>query len=206
MDDPAQESTSRQNNRSRSDLFTIGKNGTRNLTIIENEVGHLTLYDGQILLALGLGQHFFPIDSTVSLRPRALNSWPLAAIQKTELDAGFIRDTPHNAVQRVNLAHQMPLTQTTDSRIAGHHPDPVARHRDQSSIRAHTRGCVGRFGSGMAATDNYHVKMFHVKHSIYFPKQKLEKITSSRFSTSIRPTSASSARIEWRSSSDAISY
>ena len=104
MDDAAQESPSCQYNRSRGDLFTIGKNGTRNLAIVENEVGHLSLYDGKILLAFGVGQHFFPIDRTVRLRPRALNSGSLAAVQKTELDAGFIRDTPHNTIQRVNLS------------------------------------------------------------------------------------------------------
>lgn len=86
-------------------------------------------------------------------------------------------------------------------RIARHDPaDPIPPHRHQRNPRAHPGPLPPPFGPCMAATHHDHVEMFHVKHSL-LADTKVEKISSSRFSTSTRPTSTSRARPACRKSS-----
>jgi hypothetical protein len=134
------------------------------------------------------------------LRPRPLNRRALPTIQQPKLNAGMIRRTGHNTIQRINLANQMPLAQTTNRRIAGHHANAIAPQRHKRRAGTHTRGSRCSLTTCMAAANHNDIKMFHVKRS-YFPIQKLENISPSNVSTSTRPINTSKARAADRKSS-----
>ena len=55
------------------------------------------------------------VQLAVGLGARAAHRRPLAAVQHAELDAGPVDRAAHDAVERVDLAHQMPLGETRRS-------------------------------------------------------------------------------------------
>ena len=64
----------------------------------------------------------------------------------------------HQAVQRIDLAHQMPLAEPADSRVAGHLTDGGELVRHERRARAHACGRSRSLAAGMAAADNDHVE------------------------------------------------
>ena len=89
------------------------------------EIPCLALEEVEIGLSLQQFLDLFAIEFPVRLGARTTDGGPLAAVEKTELDAGVISCNTHYSIHRVNLAHEVPLTEPADSRIAGHHPDRV---------------------------------------------------------------------------------
>ena len=99
-----------------------------------------------------------------------------------------VRRPAHQAVERVDLAHQVALAEPADRRVARHLAEPVEAVRGERDARAHAVRRQRRLGAGVAAADDDHVDiaMFHVKQS-YLPRQKLWNTTSSTASTSTLP-------------------
>ena len=73
-----------------------------------------------------------------------------------------IGDPGHFPSQRVDLAHQLPLADAADGRVAGHLRDRVQVLREQQRPRAHARGREGGFAAGVAAAYHRHVEYFRV--------------------------------------------
>ena len=63
------------------------------------------------------------VELAVGLGARALHGRPLGAVEQAELDAGRVGHPAHQAVQRVDLAHQVALAEPADGRVAGHLAD-----------------------------------------------------------------------------------
>ena len=90
----------------------------------------------------GFGQQFADrpaIELAVGLRARPAHRRALAAVQDAELDAGPVDRAPHDAVERIDLAHQMPLAEPADRRIARHLADRrplVGQQQVRAPIRA----------------------------------------------------------------------
>ncbi len=74
------------------------------------------------------------------------------------MNAGPINGPGHDAVQSVNLPHQVALAQTANGRIAGHDADAIPTMRDQCHACASARCGSGRFRTGMAAANNNDIK------------------------------------------------
>src|SRR5262249_57908758 len=62
--------------------------------------------------------HGLGIEGAVCLRARPAHGRPLTTIEHAKLDAGEIGHAPHQAVERVDLAHKMALAQASDRRIS----------------------------------------------------------------------------------------
>src|SRR6266571_647397 len=60
-----------------------------------------------------------------------------ASIENPELDAAEVRHSPHQTVQRVNLADEMPLPEAADRGIAGHCADGGEAMSNQCGLGAH---------------------------------------------------------------------
>ena len=69
-----------------------------------------------------------------------------------------IGDAAHQAVERIDLAHQMALAEPADRRIARHRADGREPLRDKRGARAHARGRGGGLAAGVAAADDDHVE------------------------------------------------
>ncbi len=168
MNDPAQKCARGQNDRSCGQLRSIRQLNTVYGIAIHDQINHLSFDYLQIGRRRDKGLHGLAIDLTVGLRARALYSRAFAAIEQTELDACAVCDLPHQPVQRIDLANQMALAQTTDCGVAGHHADAIKAKRYQCGTRTHPRGGMRCIRPGMATTDHHNIKvaMFHVKHSL----------------------------------------
>ncbi len=103
------------------------------------------LHRGRIELAIGLGA-----GST--------NRRTFAPVQNAELDAALIGDPAHEAVQSIDFADQMTLSQAAYRGIAGHGTDGRKPVRDQRRPGPH----AGRSGcgltTGVAAADHNDVE------------------------------------------------
>jgi hypothetical protein len=75
-------------------------------------------------------------------------------VEQAELDAGVIRYPAHQAVESIDLAHQVALAQPADRRVARHLADGREPVRDQRRARAHAGRSRSSFAAGMAAADN----------------------------------------------------
>ena len=66
-----------------------------------------------------LGQqrlHGLAIELAIGLRARAAHGRALAQVEHAELDAGAVDGAAHDAVERIDLAHQVALAQPADRR------------------------------------------------------------------------------------------
>ncbi len=98
--------------------------------------------------------HRLAIELAVGLGARPAHGRALAAVQDAELDPGAVDDARHHAIERVDFAHQMPLGQAADRRVARHFADRLPAVRQQQRVGAQTRRRVGRLAAGMAAADD----------------------------------------------------
>ena len=103
--------------------------------------------------------HGAAIQRAVRLRPRPAHRRPLAPVQQLEMDARRVRHPAHQAVERINLTHQMPFADPTDRRIARHFSQRFQLVSQQQRARAHAGGGRGGLTAGMATADNDDVKM-----------------------------------------------
>ena len=72
-----------------------------------------------------------PVELAIGLGARPADRRSLAPIEQTKLDAGRVGHPAHQAVESVDLTHQMTLAEPADRRIAGHDADRVGAQRDQ---------------------------------------------------------------------------
>src|SRR5262249_56370629 len=91
------------------------------------------------------------IEGAVCLRAWSAHGGPFAAIEHAKLDAAEISDPPHKAVKRVDLAHEMALTQASDRGIARHRANGREAMGDERDLGAHARARPGGPATGMAA-------------------------------------------------------
>lgn len=122
MDRAAQESARGQHHSSSSEGAAIRKPNASHLAFAR-EVIDLTFDHRQIWREPNSLLHRFRIKLAVSLRPRATNGRPLAAVEQAKLDAAGVGDLPHQTIEGVDLTDQMAFAETPDRRIARHRPD-----------------------------------------------------------------------------------
>ena len=70
------------------------------------------------------------------------------------MDARKIREPPHRAAERVDLAHQLPFAQAADRGVAGHQRDRVEAQVQQQRFAPHARGGERGFAPGVAGADD----------------------------------------------------
>jgi len=106
--------------------------------------------------------HGCRVELAVGLGARPAHRRPLAAVEHAELDAAAIGHAAHQAVQGVDLAHQMAFAESSDRRIARHRADgrePVGQERGAGAHAC--RGGRG-FAARVAAADHDDVEiLFH---------------------------------------------
>ncbi len=98
------------------------------------------------------------IKLAVCLRARTLNGRPLRPVQHPELNARAIDHAPHQPVQRIDLAHEMPFAEPADCRVAGHLANRLEPMRDKGRSRTHASGSRGRLATGVPASHNNDVE------------------------------------------------
>src|SRR5689334_7007623 len=116
------------------------------------------------------------------------------------MDAGAIGCDPHQSVEGIDLAHQMPLAYTTDRWIARHLTDRAEVVGQQQRASTHSRGSGGGLTAGMATTndDNIVVRLHPpTSHPLatHLPIQNWLKMVSRISSTPTSPVIRPNARM-----------
>ena len=73
---------------------------------------------GEIWRFSNRGLHGGAVKRAVGLRARPMHGGPFASVQQAKLDARGICHAPHQPVQRINFANQMPLANAANGRVA----------------------------------------------------------------------------------------
>ena len=157
MDQAAQKRAGGQHHGAAADDAAIGQSDARN-ALLDDQVVHLGFDHSQIGRLADRLLHRRRIELAVGLGARAAHGRAFAAVEHAKLDAAGIGDAAHQAVQRIDFAHQMALAEPADGRVAGHRADGGEAMGDQRRARAHARGCGRRLAAGMAAADDDHVE------------------------------------------------
>ena len=139
MDDAAQEGAGGDDDGAAGKSAAVGERHARDRPGVRQEAGGFAFDDRETGRLADQPLHGAPVKRAVGLRPRALDGRALAAIEDAELDAGQVRGARHQAVERVDLAHEMAFAEPADRRVARHFADggePVGDERGRAPQRA----------------------------------------------------------------------
>ncbi len=161
MDQPAQERTRGQHHRPGADPPPIEHHNAGDHSIGNDEIVDLALDDFEIGRSGELCLHRLAIKLAIFLRPGPTHRRPLASVEDAELNPPLIGDTAHDAIERIDLTHQMAFAQSPDRRVAAHLADGRKLVRDQRRRYTQTRRSGRRFRAGMAAANNDHTEIAH---------------------------------------------
>lgn len=77
------------------------------------------------------------------------------------MDRRSVSRTTDNAVERIDLPHEMTLAEPPDRWIAAHGPDLGEIETHQRRSRTHARRSASRLDTGMTAADDYDIETLH---------------------------------------------
>jgi hypothetical protein len=118
------------------------------------------------------------IELTVRLGSRSANCGSFASIEHPELNASLIGGTGHYSPERVNLAYKVPLAQATDSRIARHHSDRIALHRNKRRVCTGARCRRSSFAASVPTTYHNDIELLvHRNIPIYWRDEWVRAFT-----------------------------
>ena len=127
--------------------------------LIDHKPAHGRFNNGQIILLANFLLHASPVKLAIRLGPGAPHRRSLGTVEQTELNSGAISNPAHQAIKRIDLAHQMPLAQTADGRIARHLANRRKLVSDKSRVRTKSRRSCGSLNTRMAAADDDDIKL-----------------------------------------------
>ena len=155
MDHAAQEGSGGKHDRPGGDGVPACERDARDSSPpVQNEILHSAGAQFEVGLVVQQRSDRTAVQLAVGLGARPLHGRPLAAVQHPELYARPVDGAAHDAVQSVDLAHQMALAEPADRRIAGHFADGFELVRDQQRLRAPPGRRRRRFAARMAAADH----------------------------------------------------
>lgn len=175
MDHSAKKGSCCENNASGINLGSISENNTCDYATDNDKVRDLILDNQQSFGGLEMVLNRGPIQTSIRLSSWSLRRGSAGAVQQTELNPGKIRCTPHQPIERVYFPNEMTFAQTANRGIAGHLAQTIKTMSDENCLYAQTMRCQNSFCASVAATDDHDIKrpLFHVKQSLYLPRQKL---------------------------------
>ena len=158
MNQPAQERARRQHDTAGRDFGArIGQDSGTRTACIQQDIDNRIAAHLEVGLPGQQRLHGLAVELAIGLGARAAHGRPLGKIEGAELDAGAVDGAAHDAVQGIDLAHQMALAQPADGGIAGHLADRVEPVREQQRARAEPRRRGRGLAAGMAAAHHDHV-------------------------------------------------
>ncbi len=154
VDQAAQKGPGGEHHRGAFERTTVDETNAAHGIIDDDQIVRLAFDHREIFGRTDRALHRRGVELPVGLGARPAHRRSLATVQNAELDAALVGDPPHQAVERVDLAHQMPFTEPADRRIARHRPDGRKPMRHQRGSGAHT-GSRGRsLAAGVPAAND----------------------------------------------------
>ena len=141
---------------------------------LRHRADHAFAFDDQVVASLGEDRQIrlifqstadrLLVQHTIGLGTGCAHRRAFRGIEDAELDARFVGRRSHRAAQRIDLAHQVPLADAADRRVAAHRPEGVEIVRQQQRLRPHPCGRQRSLGTGVAATNHNDIKTGGIKH------------------------------------------
>jgi hypothetical protein len=110
----------------------------------------------------GALQHSFhplPIKRLIGLGTRRTHCRPLLGVEHPKLDSSLVDCPAHLTAERIDLFHQVSLTDAAYRRIARHLADVIEIQSQQQSRAAHASGRKASFDAGVTSTDDDNVEV-----------------------------------------------
>jgi hypothetical protein len=164
VNQPAQERAGRQDDGAAGDFAAVLQPDTGDPVGGNQQIVRLAFDHGQVRGLPDRPLHRFCVEFSVGLRARSAHRRPLAAVENAELDAALVYDPAHQAIERIDLAHQMTFAEPADRRVAGHRTDGREPVRDKRRARAHTRSRSRSLAAGVAAANHNDIEGSHGFH------------------------------------------
>ena len=161
VDQPAQKSAGGQHRGAAGQSAAVDQADARDTPLADDQIVRFAFDHGEIRGRADRALHRGRVKLAVGLGTGPTHRRPLAAIEHAELDAAFVRDAAHQAVECVDLAHQMALAEPADRRIAGHRPDGGESVRQQRSPRTHARSRSRGLAARVASADDDDSEVAH---------------------------------------------
>jgi hypothetical protein len=158
---PAKKSAGAQHNTPTAKLRPISQLKTRNAPAGQDQCRCLTLYKREPRLRPHLPLHRGPEQHTIGLHSRAPHSAAFGPVEHPVMDCACIRRTAQQTVERIDLAHQMALAQSTDRRVAAHRANRIEIKADKSGVRAHPRRGTSGLNPGVSTAHYDNFKLLH---------------------------------------------
>ena len=162
MDKPVEKRTGGQHDAGRADDRPVREHHPGDMAAaaarcFDHQILHPAGADSEIRLVREHVLHGAAVELAVGLGARPLHGRPLAAVENAELDAGAVDHPAHDAVEGIDLAHEMPLAEPADRRVARHLADGVGLVGDQQGAGAEPGRRRGSLAARMAAAHDDHV-------------------------------------------------
>ncbi len=131
---------------------------------LQHQIVRRLLENTQIGLAFQDAPNGRLVERAVGLGPGSPYRRALASVQDPELDAAQIRGLPHGSAESIDLLHQMAFADAANRWITRHLTQGFDVVGQKQRLATHARCGQGGLGTGMAATDNDHVKIIRIEH------------------------------------------
>jgi hypothetical protein len=121
--------------------------------------GDGSLHSTQLFMLFEEGSDRAPVEAPITLSAWRPNRRTLAAVEHAELERGEIRCPPHYSAERIHLAYDSSLGNSTDRGVAGHLADGFERAGDEPDPRSQASCCDRGFRSGVTGTDDNYIEL-----------------------------------------------
>jgi hypothetical protein len=105
-----------------------------------------------------------PVQLAVGLDTRPLHRRTFRCVEHPVVDRGAVGGARHPAVERIDLAHQMPLAEPSDRRVARHRADQRRIEADERHARTKPRRSRRGLGSGVPTANDDDIENFWIVH------------------------------------------
>src|SRR6185369_11068532 len=186
MNEPIQKSSGRDHNGVRSKTATIFQHDASESSLIEHKIDDFSLPQMEIRGRFKRAPHLGAIAHAIRLGSWRLNRRAARSIEQSKLNASTIDDAAHDAAERVDLAHEMSLRNSTNRGIARHLTDEIEIQRNQACFSAESRRGRRRLAARMASANHDYIECL-IKRHFYFPMQNVANISDSISSVVVSP-------------------
>ena len=157
MHQSVQEGTSCHDHAFGIEFCTPDGTDTNSRLILNDEFISLILPDFKILRFIKSSTPFPDELPSVALGTGTPYGRSFTNVQHPELDGSGIRHETHLTSQGIDLAHNLPLGNTTNGRVARHLGNLVHVHRHQTGLSTHVGAGTGCLATCMSASDDNHI-------------------------------------------------
>ena len=161
VDDAAKKRSRRQDDGETPKRASVAKFDALDSSVLGEDLSDLAFDDREISHAPDQRLHLATVSTAIGLHPRTLHCWAFAAIKETKLNRRSVGGLSHQSVECIDFPDQVAFPEAADRRIAGHFPNAGKMMGDERGGGSAPRRCGGCFAAGVAAADDYNVKVPH---------------------------------------------